>query len=556
MRKYTYSTLAAAIITSLATQASAAVYELQEIPSTMVAERSYAAAINNSGDVVITGELPFNPAIDISILNFDTDTLADTLTDIESARNGNFNAEDLEFVEALIKSQEASSLTQRIANIQSYVVQNDSAELIPGFDEIDGNLGTYSGSTETQVREITDSGIIVGFSEGRYKPVEYVNTNGDTITYYLQDFGRQGFVDLNGTIVNMESDVDATGGYSEAFDINNNLLVAGFEATDPSDSRISTVEACADADVRGDFPEELCLQSQIQLDPFLNYQAQATLWQLDEAGNITEKRNLGFLVTRDDDETRLFVSRAWAVNDNGIAVGDATDFYQDDENQARTFAAIYDGDQVTGFTDHEEFFNSVATDVNNNNIAVGQASKSINGFTRTKFFVHNIDDNTTTYPDDFFDGSGSVARAINENNMVVGEGDVDSQLTSFRRTHGFLYSIDDDTFQDLNDLLPCNTPYTIVQANDINDDNEIVATALIRRETLNRKGETIVDDNGDPVIDDVITSVLLTPVPGGEIESCEVPEGEAEAQERSGGSTTFYSLSFLFVLAFLRRFRN
>ena len=62
-----------------------------------------------------------------------------------------------------------------------------------------------------------------------------------------------------------------------------------------------------------------------------------------------------------------------------------------------------------------------------------------------------------------------------------------------------MYDINEDNFQNVNDLLACDTPYTIVQANDINDANEISATAVIFRERRNIVGEIDLDDQGNVI---------------------------------------------------------
>lgn len=560
MRQVRLALLAASLSGILSHSAVAAVYDIVELPMQDIALNSFSASINDSGDVALVSNGIYNPPIDLSLLDFDSEILIENLTDIEAARNGNFNADDLIFISSFIAGQ-ISNTGQQIALSQSYLVNSgattsDDVTFIAGFDEIEDQFNDYSRSTDTRIREINEQGIVVGSSEGKFGKVVYTNEAENEITYIVQPFGLRGFVNINGVNHGLSPESEVIGAVTEGFDINNSLLVAGYESVDPTQVRQDAEANCEDDEVRGDIPAELCLQQLINAGVLSAFQLRGTLWQLNEQGETLSKETLGLLITPEEDDERVHISRALAVNENGIAVGEATDFYQDNEDQPRTFAAVFQNGEVTGFTDHEEFFNSIAIDINNNNWVTGQATKSISGIQRTKFFVYDVDSATVTYPDDFFPGSSSVARAINDNNLVVGEGEVDSSLNVARRSHAFLYDIGEDTFQDLNDLVGCNSPYTIVQANSINNSNQIAATAVVNRQTFDITGAARVDENGDPVTEDLIVSLLLNPVSNGQIEDCSAeppPPGEDPTQERSSGSMGWLSMLVLGLAAGIRR---
>ena len=159
-------------------------------------------------------------------------------------------------------------------------------------------------------------------------------------------------------------------------------------------------------------------------------------------------------------------------------MGTSNAFFGDNPNNfVVNAAAVFDGDEVVGFINDQEYPQSTAEDINNNDIVVGYATKIINGSSRTKFFVHDYRGEVTEFPNDFFNSSSSVANAINDNGLVVGQGEVETNLSGSRRSEGFIYDIDSKEFTNINDLLSCNSPYTIVQANDINERDEIAATA-------------------------------------------------------------------------------
>lgn len=561
MRQFRLALVAASLSGILGHSAHAAVYDVIELPMQDIALNSFSSSINDSGNIALISTGVYNPPIDLSLLDFDSETFTENLTDIDAARNGDFNDEDLLFITSFIEGQ-IGNTGQQLAVSQSYLVNagatnSDDVTFIAGFDEISDDFNGYTRSTDTRIREINNQGVLVGSSEAVFEKVEYTNESDLDITYIVQPFGQRAFVNIDGVNYGIAPESEITGAITEGFDVNNNLLVAGYESVDPTETRQTAHENCQDDETRADIPLELCYQQLIDAGVLTAFQLRGALWQLNADGEVLSKETLGLLITPEEDDTTVYISRALAVNDAGIAVGEATDYYRDDEDQPRTFAAIFNDGEVTGFTDHDEFFNSIATDINNNNLAVGQSSKNINGTTRTKFFVYDVDSATVTYPTDFFEGSASVARAINDNNLVVGEGEVDASFNLARRKHAFLYDIEEDNFQDLNDLIACDSPYTIVQANSINNSNQIAATAVVNRQTFNIKGEPRVDDNGDPVTDDLIVSLLLNPIPNGEIEDCstggDTPPDEAPNEERSSGSFGIFASLGLGLLAFLRR---
>lgn len=555
MRQVKLALVAASLSVIFSQSTQAAVYEVVELPMEEISLRGFSSAINEAGDVGLVATGVFNPPIDVSLIDFEDQILVDGLTDIESARQGNFNAEDLTFITTFLAGG-SSTITQQFASSQSYVVpagatSSNQVTFIPGFDEIDPDLSDYSRSTDTRVRHLSNTGIAVGTSEGKFNKTPYTNQSGNEIVYITQPFGQRAFVNIAGVNHGIAPESDVTGAVTEGFGMNDNMLVVGYETIDPTAARISASENCADEEERGDFPEALCRQQLIEAGILTAFQLRGALWQMNELGEVTDRRILGLHITPAEDDNRIHISRALSVNNAGIAVGEATDFFLEDEARPRTFAAVFRDEEVIGFTNHNDYFNSIAIDINNNDIVVGQATRTINGVNRTKFFVYNVETETVTYPDDFFPSSASVARDINDNNLVVGEGEVDSSINVTRRDHGFLYNVDEDLFQNLNDLTSCETPYTIVQANSINNDNQIAATAIVNRQTYDITGQPRVDADGEPVTEDAIISVLLNPIPGGQIDECDTPTEEVD--ERSSGSVGWVATLFAGLLGFGRR---
>lgn len=154
------------------------------------------------------------------------------------------------------------------------------------------------------------------------------------------------------------------------------------------------------------------------------------------------------------------------------------------------------------------------------------------------------------FPDTFFSQSSSQGKSINDKGFVVGNAVAEHGSD---RTHAFLFDTNNNLFSDLNDFLPCDSKYTIVDASEINENNEILATAIIEVNVQDSDGNNILDDNGDPILDQVAVGVKLNPIDG-EIETCS-DDGEPDKVERQGASVGYWALLLLSILG-LGRIRN
>ena len=353
------------------------------------------------------------------------------------------------------------------------------------------------------------------------------------------------------------------GGSSAVFDITESHFAVGYASTSIAQSVIDDIlnedGGCKDPDVLVNMPYKECVNRKT----LGKYNIDAMKWAIDEQGIVTTE-TLGKLVTLHPDDPQVNISFAQAINNHGVAVGYATGFVDEDETEPSVgeivslYAVVFKDGNVTDFTeDHGKYFDSRAYDINDNGIAVGHVSTRLNSSIRTKFYYvdTNAEPMQMVLPNDFFNGSSSTARAINVNGKIVGEGEVETHTDSQsspnpRRTHGFLYDITSETFTDLNDYLACDSAYTIIEARAINDEDEISATALVRVERRDSKGVTMLDEQGEQLFEDVVRAVTLRPI-AGEIEDC---SGVDEKIERKGAGLGLSSLILLMLVGLRRRF--
>jgi hypothetical protein len=596
-----YAALSLALLVTPVSQA--AKYRVVELPVADKGQSSSPSAINEEGNItVIVGaqgtrttrlSTAYNIPIDLDLLDFESETLINGLTDVASARNGDFNSTDYELLLAFIRASDGDQSAQQIADTIGFLASKNETSYIPGFDQRSTSDNAFSISTNTILRDVNNSGFTVGSGEGFYNKIDYTFESGEDVTFVVHEFGTRGFVSLGGdTVVGLPAPDTTAGGFSDAYGINESNQVVGYGTTlFFSDILETTIANCENDDLidhdedpatedrlfRGDVPVESCISRVVSsfssptssdttvaslVSSFAQFRG--LIWQLDGQGNLLHTKVLGLLHEPEAGDEKYYRSQAFAINDNGLAVGISNEPYirngepvtQNGIPVTLSYAVIFDGDEVINITpDPEDITTTISTaqDINNSNLVVGYQIKSVNGTSRTKFFIYDMNLAELTFPDDFFLGSSSVALDINNNDLVVGYGEVDAPLTG-RRTEGFLYDHKAEQFYAARDLISCDSPYTIVQANSINDKGEIGATALYQGPAKDSRGEVILDSTGSETIIDLVMAVKLEPITGGEVENCVAPADELN-RERKGASVT-WMLAFALALLAWRRVKS
>ncbi|WDE01432.1 DUF3466 family protein [Thalassomonas actiniarum] len=573
MKKFVKSILAAGITSALCiANANAATYQVIDTGEVSGLEYTFAQKENVQGAKSLAGSNIYNFPVQYQYLDDDDfdniDDYAESrhesvidlkdLEDLTALKAGTPTGNDLAWARIWL-SAVSDTKYQKVGDSAVLLNVNGETEEITIFDTTfdDGQL---TRSTTNTVYGITNEGWVFGTASAPYLPLDFTESDGDEVTHWVRDFTTRAFLttDNGNTIKSILPEEASYGGESGILDINDNRVAVGFASTK---LYINTVEdfiedECADPDYIDDIPVEVCLQSARNG----LYHLSAYKWTLDESGDVISSEDLGMLVTPHEDDERVYTATAQAINNHGVAVGFADGWVDENETSPSegetrsTYAVVFKDGEVTDFTeDHGEYYASRANDINDEGIAVGYVTTIISGEIKTKFYYvdTNAENMQMVFPDDYFTGSASIAEAINENGMIVGTGEVETHNTSStnpRRRHAFLYNMNDDSFVNLNDLLPCDSAYTIVEATDINEDNEIFATAVVKNERRDAKGELMRDANGEIDVEDVVRAVKLVPIDG-DIEGC---NSVVEKVERSGAG--FGLLSLFAMLTFgLRR---
>ncbi|MBV2129831.1 DUF3466 family protein [Arsukibacterium indicum] len=592
----------------------AAVYQVAELEPNSISKATFASALNDQGNAVVTGQgfiqwqesnqqgslrsaVNFiNFPLDVSTINFESTTITAVLTpeQIEDAKLGIFDASVLNTLTLLLATN-PNIRNQPVGRAVAISQPENGAPVVIPMRDLE-----QLRSNSEYVYDLNEQGVAVGIatapaSKQQFTPAPDPDDEDaeapETITVWQPEPGFQYGVAVtdSGPVNLLPPYTELGGGFSRALSVNNQGLIAGSGSVGLDDGRVTVIEETCDGASQ---PVDACLNAFHQAGVYTlgdlladvrayqtvfsyrnGYQERAMLWQLQPDGSATVNQTYGFLGEKGTGATYTpenglpevqYYSSATAVNDNGVAVGHSlyTDgdrilrFRVQFQELSRIYAAphatLFRDGVVSDIIDPAEWLASTAVAINNSNVATGFAMKTINGLRRSKFFYYDVATDTTVFPTDFFASSSSVPSAINDNGQIVGRAEIIIGGTTDRRQHGFVYDIASDTFQDLNKLVGCNADFTIVDANAINNNGEILATVLQRMPQLDAKGEPVLDDSGNPVLAEQAKAVKLLPIANGEPESCDTEQNTYERKAGGLGSFGFLLLAG-FGLLFRRR---
>jgi hypothetical protein len=572
---------------------NAATYKLVDQSEATKLKHTYAQHQNINGDMAISGTNVYNFPVQFdylddedfddieafALLRYTTVHELNDIEDSEALRAGSPTANDLAWVIRWLQD----TTTGKGRNIEYQKVGDTIAMTnISGvtqdydlWDEKFEGTDQLTRSTIDIVSGITNGGISYGTATAPFLPSDvFTDDDGDEHVFWLREYGIRGFFSYNqGAQIHqvVPFETQYGGGTSAVMDVNEAGIAVGFSSYKTSQNYIDIIEdetgGCADPDiVPGRLTLEACiaeLQLRSNLSPYHSMALKATL---SPNGSIAVEQ-LGLLVIPHPDDERAYSSFALAVNSTGVAVGYADGFLDEtvtepaeDQRRAYQYAVVYKNGEVIDLTgDHANKGSSRAYDINDAGIAVGHITKAIGGKAVEKFFY--VDTNAPkeeinmVNPDDYFSGSDSTARAINNSGLMVGEGEIETHNESSqnpRRTAAFVYDMENDLFTNLNNTIACSLrlTYDIIEARGITDAGLISATAIVKVDRRDAKGEIMLDANGTPLREDVVRSISLEPMP----DDGEVCTAEEESKViRKGASVSFSGLFAVLALFGLRR---
>ncbi|WP_217876611.1 DUF3466 family protein [Pseudoalteromonas shioyasakiensis] len=575
-----YKLLAASILATLSTSAMSATYKLEELGGLEGSKHNYITDVSENGHIIGLANGMYKLPVDVSYIDFEESNIKNaydqekarlesidkeitfTLDDIQNNDAVNTNADAHSFMIRFLATDSRSndSEFQKISSAIATIYNAEGSQEQVLFDEASLDYDGLTRSTSNLLTAVADDGVMVGWGSAPYEKTAFTQTDEDEEeTHFLREFISRGIViGANGVEVPLVPEFDEHGGISAAYGITKTN--AGYEVVGTVSTGIP-IDPQDDIDDRCDNEDEPvsdCVETLNRTYRKGIFHKRAVKWTLDSNLNITNTEILGLGVTPEDDEDFAFRSNAIAINENGLVVGSSDVRYK---NGIYSMPVIFENGEVKEFIDFEDDWRTgQALALNNNDIVAGYAAKRIDGTNRTKFFYYDKASDSVVFPTDYFSSSSSIANDINDNGIIVGEGETDIYNTSTRRREGFMYTIGEDKVVNLNNLLPCyeedgetRFKYVVAEAKSINNNNEIFGVATKTVEKTDSFGNTVVDLNGNVEYESIAVPVKLTPI-SGSIEEC--PAEEVEQYERQSASFPWYALLLLPFAAARRVFRK
>lgn len=540
------------MLSTLPLFANSASYTIVELPTRDLSLNQFGAVIDETGLMVTTLNQPVNSPINLDLL----DVTQIPFTDPDAAAMGDFNSADFDLISQLLFSNSANNgLTgQKLAAQIIYQTDGTDFKYVNGFDlESAATGGRFSFALPTTIGDAVNGTHLVGTMAGLFTDIPFTNEAGQDILYTINQFSNRAFVQVGENVVELAPDDLTAGGVSSAEAINNNLQIAGTIGIGVIEALTTAADVCADDELRGDRPVEACLFSLRTANSASFVSAterRAVIWQVDANGALLDRTIYGLTFEPEADELAVLSTQATAINDNGVAVGTGTVPISSTFTEA---AVLFENGQTIRLLEDDNLLPNIANGINNNGYIVGyQAIRSTR--TSNKMFIFNRNADDFMFSNGFFINSSTTPRAINNNNIVVGEAESEAGQ-GVRQRSGFVYDIDADTFSNINELVTCDSGYNIFALNDINDSGEIIGDALVKRPARNFSGEVFLDSDGEVVLVDAFVAVKLMPT-GDAPSDCGLTDDEAALLERQGASVGILTtLGLLMISLFRRRFK-
>lgn len=533
-------------------------YNIETIATAEAFKNSFPVDMNDRAEVISVNLDIFEYPIDLTLLDFDErdSDLANTLSSgtinnvryLERVKKGKFDSTSLNYVLTYIRSKANDGRYQQVASYRSSFAENNRSDELVIFDTINPETEELSYFNNENVRAINNLSWVTGDSTSTFTKAEF-----NEETWLIPDFIRRGFVKTKNRVIELLPPFDdVVGGISYAVDISDSGWVVGYGSVAETGSLSSLELACKaadDLDLDNPKPEDVCLWAIFNgntTNQKTYFKTHALMWKVNANGEVSQPIDLGIAL---DDSAAVnsasYYSRAFAVNNDGYAVGDSHVVTVD--NTVRLQAALFHDGNVHIITNPKTYQESRAIDINDNNIVIG-TMVDLAGVSRVrKSFYYDLNSADTVIQkiEDFSVGANTSVRAINNQNIIVGQTEISTLSGGLTPKHGFIYYTDTDEMHDLNHLLTCDTDMTIVDAVAINNDGVILAHASFDQTARNIMRQQLATSTGELALEQVEYSVRLVPDVQGTFD-CVLPEDEPKIK-RQGASSSWFVLGLLFI---------
>lgn len=554
--KFSKSAIGLAVVLAGA-NASAATYEVKEIPNVKQHRQHFSMGLNDQGDVVGIARSSTNYPFYLENYLIDESATLRVNCGIDDTEvsTGEFDATTIACLKSELTNSSQVFLTspsyQKIGDIVSFIYSGDVTTKVTLLDKVDDGIEELTRSNVEQFNDINNVGIAVGSASAPYLRTRFQQTGEDAnespITLFQREFENRASIWQNNTVSTIEPLETQYGGTSGATAISESNLVAGFESVS---IRSVAQEVIQDQCTGESLPVNVCAWSLAQNTNL--FDIRPVIWELNADGTVANTTRYELAFTPKESQVGNYSAYATSINDMGVAVGYGDVPRDDNDDVVIKMPLIFsEGKTQEMISDDDGIDGGYATDINNNGVVVGYLQEFLNLALNDKFFVYDTKTNELKTPTTFYKSAESTARAINDNGLVVGVSEYELTTSDQRRKHGFMYDINTDELFDLNDLVGCSVDYEIVEVGDINNNNQITATALKKVNALDELGEPILDDDGNKVLTTSTVAVLLEPISGGQIEECD--DIDNPPYERQGMSMPLWILASLSFLTVIRR---
>ncbi|CAB0149963.1 hypothetical protein PSI9734_00534 [Pseudidiomarina piscicola] len=569
MKKLTLGMLSAAVASSFLSTAQADVFTFQKLETPEQVRHLFPTDINDNRHLTVIGQIPNDLDIDLTRLQASTLASIGISPDEEDLENYSLSyAQYYALVQILRDGVSPQLRNPRVSFYFAGYFDGQTTSLNQFFNDTDPETPELENTSDHFFYALNNNNARVGWGTApyRYESFSYTTSGDDpeTITYEgaERDFTRQAiWSDGSQTKTYAAPEQAYLGGESAMMDINDQNIAVGFASTALSPSAVEVAAQCETA-----IEEETAVRSvygcmwqrwftlrnstATNLQSYYDrttiatnqsiYDMQAAVWQLDQGGEVIDVTYYPPLMERGEEDEADLSSYAYAVNNNGIAVGQSWTYYEGtaEPNRRIKMPAIFHDGQTLPITEDPDYLWGSATDINDENEVVGFLIRSIQGVQRYVGFKYDIDTDTFMELEGFFNGSSTYPTAINNSGVIVGSAEIEASLSTQRRRVGFSFesAVENARFTNLNDLVDCDANLFIATADGINN-NGVITAATINEEEL-------VDGEGETQTEQIAKTVILDPT-SGEANQCSVIEDRVE---RQGAATGFGGLLTMLLI--------